>query len=106
MKKDKRKYTARSLNKVLTSEDFVDFFCYWEDKWLQYADWNVKIPAIFGSLESAIEAFENDCVHNKNNEGRGGDPHKWILPLNSRIERKYPSESLRRTLSGSRNKLA
>lgn len=38
--------------------NFDLWYCYMEDKWLQYADWEEKLTAIFGSVENAIKEYE------------------------------------------------
>ncbi len=37
---------------------FADFYREREDQWLQYSDWDKKIPAIFGSCKEAILQFK------------------------------------------------
>lgn len=38
--------------------DFVDFYCYKEDKWLQNAGLEEKLIAVFGSVDNALKAFD------------------------------------------------
>jgi hypothetical protein len=52
------------LEILKTNEDFIDFFCQKEDKWLQHADFNEKINAIFGNTEIAIKEFEKYKLEN------------------------------------------
>jgi hypothetical protein len=44
-------------SQLLNDQDFKDFFSYSQDKWLQNADWDEQIKAIFGSLENAKKEF-------------------------------------------------
>lgn len=46
------------LSDYINNPDFIDFYCYKEDKWLQYAGWKEKLTAVFGSIENALEAFD------------------------------------------------
>jgi hypothetical protein len=46
------------LRKLEASSDFIDFYCYKEDKWLQNANLNEKIIAVFGSIENAEMEFK------------------------------------------------
>lgn len=46
------------LSGYINNPDFIEFYCYKEDKWQQYADWEEKLIAVFGSVEKAIDEFE------------------------------------------------
>ncbi len=46
------------LKSLSGNSDFIDFYCYKEDKWLQYTDLDEKIIAVFGSIENAEIEFE------------------------------------------------
>lgn len=46
------------LSILKNDEMFVDFFCLKEDKWLQNAELETKLLAIFGNLETVIKEFE------------------------------------------------
>jgi hypothetical protein len=39
-------------------DDFVEFYCRAEDQWLQFADWDEKVQAIFGDYRSAVLRFK------------------------------------------------
>jgi hypothetical protein len=52
------------LNILLEDSNFVDFYCYKEDKWLQNAEFEEKLIAIFGSVENAEIEFENYKIEN------------------------------------------
>ena len=47
--------TAKELYQ---QENFEDFICEFEDKWLQYADEKKKVEAYFGSVENGLELYE------------------------------------------------
>jgi DNA topoisomerase VI subunit A len=47
------------ISELLKDQDFKDFFSYSQDKWLQNADWDEQIRAIFGSTENAYKEFLN-----------------------------------------------
>lgn len=38
--------------------EFESWYCYMENKWLQNADWEEKLIAVFGSVENALKEFE------------------------------------------------
>lgn len=44
--------------------DFQNFYSYKEDKWLQNANWEEKLIAVFGSVENAKNEFEKDIIFN------------------------------------------
>lgn len=46
------------LSGYISNPDFIDFYCYKEDKWLQNAGLKEKLKAVFGSIENALEAFD------------------------------------------------
>lgn len=46
------------LRGYINKPDFIDFYCYKEDKWLQNAGLKEKLIAVFGSIESALKAFD------------------------------------------------
>ncbi len=46
------------LKMLEANSDFIDFYCYMEDKWLQNADLLEKLIAVFGSVENAEVKFE------------------------------------------------
>ena len=52
------------LKMLEANSDFIDFYCFKEDKWLQNADLNEKVIAVFGSIENAEIEFEK---HKKEN---------------------------------------
>jgi hypothetical protein len=45
------------FGRICDRDDFVEFYCEAEELWLQYADWNEKIPAVFGSFKNAVIGF-------------------------------------------------
>ena len=45
------------FNKIKDSEEFKEYYCEVEDKWLQYSDWDKKIKGIFGSYKNAVLSF-------------------------------------------------
>jgi hypothetical protein len=49
----------KDLIKLTKNQEFIDFYCIQEDKWLQYADWEEKPKAIFGSLNNAKKNFHD-----------------------------------------------
>ncbi|HHT9110019.1 MAG TPA: hypothetical protein ACFYDZ_02535 [Candidatus Brocadiaceae bacterium] len=48
----------QKLNYYIKDPKFQSWYCYMEDKWLQYADWEEKLVGVFGSVENAIKRFE------------------------------------------------
>ncbi len=48
----------KKIKKLEQNNDFVDFYCYMEDKWLQNAEFDQKLIAVFGSVENAEIEFE------------------------------------------------
>lgn len=58
------KYDLKSLCK---EKSFIDFYSYREDKWLQNAELEEKLIAVFGNIENAINEYKNDCIFKKNN---------------------------------------
>ncbi|MDO8445103.1 MAG: hypothetical protein Q7T53_03190 [Deltaproteobacteria bacterium] len=42
------------FNSYINSPDFIDFYCYREDKWLQNAELEEKLIAVFGSVKKAL----------------------------------------------------
>lgn len=46
------------LNSYINNPDFIDFYCYKEDKWLRNAGLEEKLIAVFGNIESALKAFD------------------------------------------------
>lgn len=48
----------QELEVLSMDSEFIDFYCYMEDKWLQIAELHEKIIAVFGSIENAKKAFE------------------------------------------------
>ena len=67
MKNIKSKLKTKELTKYLEREDFIDFITYKEDKWLQYANYEQKLIAFFGSIENAIKEFSKDEIFNNTN---------------------------------------
>ena len=57
------------LKELIKNSDFVDFYSYKEDKWLQYADIEQKLITVFGSVDKAIEEFGRDEIFNSKNLG-------------------------------------
>lgn len=47
-----------TAQELYNQEDFEDFICEFEDKWMQYSNEETKIKAYFGSLENGVEIFE------------------------------------------------
>ncbi|MBW7844638.1 MAG: hypothetical protein H3C45_03130 [Bacteroidia bacterium] len=45
------------LKMLEANRDFIDFYCFKEDKWLQNADFEEKLVAVFGSIEQAETEF-------------------------------------------------
>lgn len=37
---------------------FVEWYCYMEDKWLQNAEFEEKLVAVFGSAQNAVKRYE------------------------------------------------
>ena len=54
----KQKITEKKLSYYKDDEGFEYWYCYMEDKWLQNADWEEKLTALFGSVENAIKRYE------------------------------------------------
>ncbi|MFO0794914.1 MAG: hypothetical protein U0586_12750 [Candidatus Brocadiaceae bacterium] len=50
--------TKQKLNYYIKDPQFQSWYCYMEDKWLQYAGWEEKLVGVFGSVENAIKRFE------------------------------------------------
>jgi hypothetical protein len=50
--------TNATIQNLIINEEFIDFYCIMEDKWLQYASWEPKLIAVFGSIENAKREFE------------------------------------------------
>ncbi len=48
----------KKIKTLEQNNDFVDFYCYMEDKWLQNAEFDQKLIAVFGSVENAEIEFE------------------------------------------------
>lgn len=55
------------LKELLANDEFVNFLCYKEDKWLQNSDIESKLNVIFGSVESAVYEFNRDVIFNSKN---------------------------------------
>ena len=56
----------KEFEKIKDTKEFIDFYVEQEDQWLQFADWNEKIPGIFGSYKKAVKDFrENISRYNK-----------------------------------------
>ena len=60
-----KKAIEQRIDDLKLNQDFIDFYCFREDKWLQNANWNEKLKAIFGTIENAIKEFERDTVFNQ-----------------------------------------
>jgi hypothetical protein len=41
---------------------FVEWYCFKEDKWLQNANFEEKLIAIFGSVENANKSYEKYLI--------------------------------------------
>ncbi|OIP02138.1 MAG: hypothetical protein AUJ97_06315 [Bacteroidetes bacterium CG2_30_32_10] len=52
------------LIELIENPDFIDYYSYKEDKWLQDANWEEKLIAVFGSIENAVNEFKKDDVFN------------------------------------------
>jgi len=50
------------LIELIENPDFIDYYSYKEDKWLQDANWEEKLIAVFGSIENAVNEFKKDDV--------------------------------------------
>lgn len=59
-----KKQTQQKINELKTNPAFIEFYCYHEDKWLQYATWEEKLIAVFGNIENAIKQFKKDGIFN------------------------------------------
>jgi len=55
----------QKLKALSENQEFLDFFCYKEDKWLQYAELDEKLIAVFGSIENAEKEFEKYKAENQ-----------------------------------------
>ena len=63
----KQEHTPEYIADILQREECADFYSYREDKWLQNSGWQLKLRAVFGSVEKAILAFEEDSIFNSAN---------------------------------------
>lgn len=52
------------IKDLIKNPQFIDFYSYREDKWLQNSDWEEKLIGIFGSIENAIKEFDKDEIFN------------------------------------------
>jgi hypothetical protein len=59
-----KKENKQKLDELKSNSIFADFYSYYEDKWLQNADWEEKLKAVFGSVEKAIMQFQEDKIFN------------------------------------------
>lgn len=55
---------SKKLKALEKNQDFIDFFRYREDKWLQYADLDERIIAVFGTIKNAEKEFEKYKTEN------------------------------------------
>lgn len=62
-----KKEIKLKIGELKSNSSFIDFYSYYEDKWLQNADWNEKLIAVFGSVENAIKQFQKDDIFNSQN---------------------------------------
>jgi hypothetical protein len=53
-----RRIVRNSLADYKKDPDFELWYCHMEDKWLQNANWEEKLIALFGSVENAIRRYE------------------------------------------------
>jgi hypothetical protein len=53
----KGKIWKKEFNQIKDKEEFIEYYCDFEDKWLQYSDWDKKIKGIFGSYKNAVLSF-------------------------------------------------
>ncbi len=52
------------INNLKNNQDFIDFYCQKEDKWLQNAELIEKINVVFGNFDNAIKEFEEYKIEN------------------------------------------
>lgn len=60
-----KKTAEQKIDELKSNQAFIDFYCFREDKWLQNANWDEKIKAIFGTNENAVKEFEKDSIFNE-----------------------------------------
>ncbi len=56
------KIWEKEFNRIKDKEEFIDYYCDIEDKWLQYSDWDEKIKALFGNYKNAVLSFYKSQV--------------------------------------------
>ena len=61
----KKKIWEKEFERIKDREDFLEFYCEIEDKWLQYSDWDKKIKGIFGGYKNAILSFYSSQIEEK-----------------------------------------
>jgi hypothetical protein len=53
-----REIVRDNLANYKKDPNFELWYCYMEDKWLQNANWEEKLIALFGSVENGIRRYE------------------------------------------------
>ena len=53
-----RRILKNNLAHYEKNSNFQLWYCYMEDRWLQNADWEEKLIALFGSVENAMRRYE------------------------------------------------
>ncbi len=61
----KKKIWEKEFDRIKGKEEFIEYYCDVEDKWLQYSDWDEKIKGIFGSYKNAVVSFYKSQVEDK-----------------------------------------
>lgn len=51
-----------NLKEIGREDSFVNFYSYFEDKWLQNAELKDKLIAVFGSVENALVKYKKDRI--------------------------------------------
>jgi len=63
--KQEKNAWEKEFDRIKKNKSFSEFYCEKEDEWLQYSDWNSKIPAVFGSYKNAVLQYRSSFNSNK-----------------------------------------